>query len=251
MAKRSMHVGDIFINNQGCSLSVVDYKNAHKVKVRFSDSNAFEVVTSAGNIRRGLVKNPYHPVVYGVGFIGVGEHKAKHQGRCNPTYTTWIGMFIRCYRENVKQADSSYTDCHVSPEWHNFQNFAEWHESQEYKGLGYHLDKDLLKKGNRVYSAELCCLIPVELNAMIVNPAPSKSGLPVGVNKDKKKGEFRARLSKNGVAVLLGVFSTIEEARGVYVAAKEDYVKSMANEWRERISYPAYKALINWSALND
>lgn len=248
--KPSVSVGDKFTTKSGYPYTVIDYKGAYEVTVRFDDDSAFEVTTHAGNVKTGSVKNPFLPSVYGVGFIGLGEYRSQDEGVINPAYSRWLGMFIRCYRKKIKPSDSSYIDCYVAPEWHNYQVFAKWYYGQPNYNAGYHLDKDLLKQGNRVYSPEFCCLIPAELNAMIVKPALSKSGLPTGVNKTKN-GRFRVRLSEDGRSKFLGSFDTIDEAKDAYVAAKESYVRKKAKEWQGFITLDAYKSLVEWRAPNE
>lgn len=249
--KQSVYIGDIFTNGEGCSYVVIDYKNSQEATVKFDDVSGFETTTNVSNIKKGSIKNPFYPSVYGIGFIGVGRHKSKVDGRNTLAYSTWIGMFIRCYRKNIKQSDISYIGCLVAPEWHNFQNFADWYEGHDSYGLSYHLDKDLLKKGNRVYSPELCCLIPPELNAAIVNPAPSSTGLPVGVNLCKRSGRFRVRVNEKGVSRYIGRFDSVDAARAAYVEAKECHIKALAKDWQSRVAENVYNSLISWSALDD
>lgn len=249
--KPSVFVGDKFLTKNGHPYTVIDYKGTYEVTVRFDDDSGFEVTTQADNVKKGMVKNPFLPNVYGVGFIGFGRHKSKYDGEESITYSTWMGMFIRCYREKVKRSDSSYFNCSVDPIWHNFQNFADWYEAQEHFGMGYHLDKDLLRQGNRIYSPDLCCLIPPEVNAMIVKPARSKSGLPTGVNVVSKGVGFRARLSERGIAKYIGRFDTIDEARAAYVSAKESYVRNSACEWQDKVTIEVYDSLSEWSVPDD
>lgn len=243
-----LRVGDVFENTSGCRYKVIDYKGATEVTVKFDDVAGFEVKNSASNIRAGSVKNPYHPTVYGVGYIGSGKYKSKVNDENTLAYSTWMGMFIRCYRKKVKKSDVSYIGCTVAPEWHDFQVFAEWYVNHESYGLGYHLDKDLLKTGNRVYSPDSCCLVPVIINSAITNSAPSKTGLPVGVNPCRSGKGFRVRLSENGKSRHVGKFETIGSAKAAYIIEKDNYIRSLATEWRANIAANVYDSLMCWSA---
>lgn len=78
-----------------------------------------------------------------------------------PYYRTWKSMLRRCYDLNYER--KTYKDCSVCEEWHLFSNFKAWMEKQNYQGL--HLDKDVLVKGNKVYSPDTCVFIPNEINA--------------------------------------------------------------------------------------
>ena len=69
----------------------------------------------------------------------------------------------------------SYKGVEVCEEWYNFQNFAEWCETQKFlnakdvKGKSYQLDKDILVKGNKIYSPDTCCFVPPEINSLFIN----------------------------------------------------------------------------------
>lgn len=241
----SISVGDVFTNKEGCSYTVVEYNGSHHVKVRFNDDKAFEVTNTSTNVKLGVVKNPFYPTVLGVGFIGDGSHRAKYKGVNDLAYSTWVSMLIRCYSDKGYSRNSSYNDCSVATEWHNFQNFAEWIKTHEHYGLGYQLDKDLLKDGNRVYGPEYCSLIPVEINSLIVRAKPKKNGLPKGVDFYKRKGMFRARISINNKSKEIGFFDSVESARDAYLAEKANYVRFVANQWRGRIKNNAYHSLIS------
>lgn len=105
---------------------------------------------------------------------------------------------------------------------------------------GYHLDKDILVKGNKVYSKETCCFVPVAINGIIVNV----DGL--GVSFDKTKKKFRASISIKGKNKKLGEYKSFDEAATAYKAAKKKYVIETAKEYLDtgRISEKIAKALI-------
>ena len=46
-------------------------------------------------------------------------------------------------------------------------------------------------------------------------------------------------------------FDTPEEAFQAYKIAKEQYIKEVANKWRDKISENVHKALINYTIDND
>ncbi len=80
-------------------------------------------------------------------------------------YNTWFNMMRRCYNPNCEDYEL-YKDCTVCKSWHNFQNFAEWWESNYYEieGERMSLDKDIIKKDNKIYSPSTCCIVPDKLN---------------------------------------------------------------------------------------
>jgi len=179
------------------------------------------------------------PSVYGVGYRGIGKYSSS-----NKSYKIWQSMLQRCYDPKYHKTKPSYIKCEVHQEWHNFQNFAKWFEKRYTveKMLGWALDKDILIKGNRIYSPEACCLVPLEINSLFIKSGKSRGKYPIGVTKSGKK--FRARFGKDRDH--LGIFNTPEEAFQVYKIAKEIYIKEIAYKWRSKITEACYSALINY-----
>ena len=178
------------------------------------------------------------PTVYGIGYTGSGEYKVRINGKLTPEYQAWSGMIGRCYSESKLSADPSYRGCTVHEEWLNFQMFAEWYTNQESYGKGYHLDKDVLKQGNKLYSAETCCLIPSEVNIGV------KHLKGFGVTK-RPNGDFQVRVNIFGKRVSLGSFKCIEQAREAYLEHKIKYKKLIAEKYKNEISAKVYIALTN------
>jgi len=112
------------------------------------------------------LKDYMHPSTYGVGFLGYGHHKAYKNGRTTGAYACWRSMIQRCYDKKCKSY-AFYSDCAVHSEWHNFQVFARWYCDNHIKG--YHLDKDLLFKGNRLYSKNTCAFITPQKNIALAH----------------------------------------------------------------------------------
>lgn len=75
----------------------------------------------------------------------------------------WLAMMRRCY-DPKNNRNKSYSDCSVCDEWKAFSVFERWY-SQNYVE-GWHLDKDILVKGNREYSPDKCCFVPNEINCL-------------------------------------------------------------------------------------
>lgn len=63
---------DVFENAYG-TFKVINYVNSRNVLIEWQDSYKHQVWTTASNIYNGHNKNPYFPLVFGIGFIGVGE----------------------------------------------------------------------------------------------------------------------------------------------------------------------------------
>lgn len=243
--KPSLKEGDIFTSNQGCTFRVARYVKDREVYVEFLDSHRHIMKTNGTAIKKGRVKNPFFPSVCGVGFLGCGKHKAVANGSLTAEYKMWRGMIYRCYLE---KRSAAYVSCSVCSEWLNFQNFADWLSSYDFKEDDWDLDKDMLGQGKKIYSPENCALVPREINSLVTDRAPAKTGLPLGVYKGLRDGTFRACITMDGEAKHLGVYGTPEEAHRSYVAVREEYVRSFADKWDGRVDPRVISALKNWTA---
>lgn len=102
-------------------------------------------------------KNAIKRTVFGVGYLDEGPYIAFNHGEPTKAYYTWANMLKRCYCESSLKARPTYAGCSVCSEWHSFQNFACWFYDNYIEG--YHLDKDTLVDGNKVYSPDTCVFI--------------------------------------------------------------------------------------------
>lgn len=191
------------------------------------------------------MRNVFSPTVYGVGYRGNGIHKISPRDK---TVSIWYSILERCYSENKQRKSPQYIGCSVAEEWHNFQTFADWFV-QEYtvNRRGWHLDKDLLVKGNKVYSEATCALLPQELNNVLISQRSRRGGTPRGVSYEPRTNSFRATCAGYGNNNFLGRFATPEEAFNTYKVYKENYVKSVAEKWRACLDPRAYEALMNYT----
>lgn len=189
--------------------------------------------------------------VAGVAYNSGGKYKTKVRGKHEEAYKIWSDMMRRCYNPKMHAIQKSYSNYSVADEWHDYQNFAEWYEHQEHKGKGYALDKDILKIGNKVYSPDTCCLVPRELNSLLVDSRSARGVYPQGVSFKKKNNKFVAQISIDSVTTYLGLFDTVSEAYQTYKAEKERYVKIVATRWVGQIDTNVYLSLMNWSLCND
>jgi hypothetical protein len=230
-------IGEKHITNEGYEITIIEYHNIINCTVQFENGVVIKRKQYI-DIKRGNIKNPYHPSVYGIAFVGQGEYSQKKNKNAS---NIWRGMFHRCY-DLKYHSYLSYKDVTVCEEWHNFQNFAEWFENN-YKE-NFELDKDILQKGNKIYSPETCCFVPQEVNKLLTKSNKARGECPIGVTK--RGNMFRAKLNIKKTLKHLGSFKTIDEAFKAYKVAKEDYIKEVADKWRGQIADQAYQALINY-----
>ena len=156
-------------------------------------------------------------------------------------------MHKRCYDPKYQEKHQTYKGCTVCQLWNNYQEFAKW-DNENYYEVGNEqmtLDKDILNKGNKVYSPDTCVYVPQFINTLFTKRDVERGECPIGVCKFRNK--FQARLSKgNGKQIHLGTYSTPEEAFQVYKEAKEAYIKEVAEEYKGKIDHRAYEALMNY-----
>lgn len=239
--------GDTFKNNEGCEFVVIDYINHSKILIKFQDVYEFEKFTDAKSIRLGNIKNLYFKSILGIGFLGVGSYVANVKRRPTKAYSLFLSMFNRCYSEKYQEKQPTYIGCSVAPEWHNFQNFAKWFDINNLKcGINYQLDKDILVKGNKIYSPDTCCFVPKEINSLLLNNKAKRGKFPLGVWFEKDK--FISACHNKGKQIYIGSFDTPEEAFEAYKIYKENLIVEIAKEYFEQdlISFDVYKALLNY-----
>lgn len=233
------------VNKHGSTMKVVEYKNANNMTVEFY--NGYKVKTTWNSFNLGEVKNPYDRTVRNVGFLGEGIYNKRKNSR---QYATWNSMLIRCYDDDFHRKHPSYLECSVINDWHNFQNFAEWYDNNYYEveGNEIHLDKDILIKGNKVYSPDTCIFVPYRINTLFLKSDLARGDLPLGVHFDKINNKYKAqcKIGKSKVKNL-GRYNTVEEAFQSYKVFKEKYIKEIAEEYKERIPKKLYDAMYEYS----
>lgn len=158
--QKQERLGEQLSNNQGCLMKIVEYNDSHNIVVEFQDKHKYRTNTRYKDFIIGGVRNPYHPNVYG-GILGV-KYSAKVNGKTTKEYSTWHNMLQKCTndRENI-----------ICDEWILYENFYEWLHKQEnfdkwFNGVRWNLSNSIVS-GNKVYSPEMCYLIPYNLKQLL------------------------------------------------------------------------------------
>ena len=121
--------------------------------------------------------------------------------------------------------------------------------------MGWHIDKDIRFKGNKVYSPETCGLVPPEVNKMFVRQKHTKHDLPLGVFyklRYTKSGKFThydifaSCKNAEGKQIHLGYFKSVDEAAIAYKQFKMDVISSLAEKYCNELTDVMYNALINY-----
>ena len=157
-----------------------------------------------------------------------------------PFYKTWHNLLKRVSPSVRKAEDSSYIGTSICEEWKYFSKFKAWMEVQTWDVEGYQLDKDLIKRGNKVYSPEYCAFVPDYVNTALL--ANKKGQYPLGVtmwNAARAKcfvAQCSSRCSDNN-SKYLGYFTDPFEAHKAWQEAKIASLQMVLDEYRKAIGF--------------
>lgn len=240
-----MIAGTVYETNNCGKLVVVEYNGAKDVLVRFIETG-YEGVARADHIRRGFVKDPYTPSVFGVGYLGVGKHLATVDGKTTKVYDTWSHMFQRCYSTKLHARQPTYIGCSVDSSWHNFQVFGDWFdENYPADNNDYQLDKDLKVIGNKTYSADNCLFVSRGVNSFLLDCGAARGEYLIGCNYDKSRGKFMAWCSNpfTGKRDNLGRFPDELSAHLAWRSKKAEHAYELAQQQSDQ---DVKDALLRW-----
>ena len=162
-------------------------------------------------------------------------------------YKVWLSVLQRSFNEKLKSRDTCYHDVGVSEDFLDFNFFLTWATNQVgYNNNGWQLDKDILVKGNKIYSPETCCFVPREINNNFIRCMKKDKLLPMGITK-QRNGKYRVRLNWEGEEKLVGVFKDLEDATLAHSEAKSSYVKSLAEKWKGKIDDRVYDRMVTYN----
>ena len=157
-----MRVGDICDSNKFGRFEVARDLGRGVIEIRFLGTG-YRASYQRSKAKRGAVRDPFMPMVFGVGYTGKGIHKSTVGGKSSREYTIWRAMLERCYSARKVMQSPTYSSCKVCIEWHNFQNFAGWYKNNIFNGG--QIDKDILVSGNKIYSPSTCLIVSAKENA--------------------------------------------------------------------------------------
>mgnify|MGYP003195460825 CR=1 FL=1 len=246
-------LGEEKMNNQNILMKIINYNNANDIIVEFQDEYKGNVHTSYTNFSKGLVKNPYSPSVCGVGINGT-KYPMCIDGVPIKEYRIWIHMIERCFGKKRKKSNHTYQNVICCDEWLLYENFYEWLHRQEnfnkwLNNENWDIDKDILIKGNKIYSPDTCVLVPHNVNCLFLKCKKSRNTLPIGV--EEVKGKFYSYCNNpfdNEIKKHLGIFETKTKAFYAYKNYKENLIKQVANNEYQKgnITQKCYQAMIDY-----
>lgn len=238
------------INKHGSEATVIEYNNSSDITIKFD--NGYIVKTGWRTFYQNKeFVSPLCKTVCRIGYMGIGSYSHSHKGK-----NMWIQMIHRVYSEKKLKKKPTYRKVSVCEEWHNFQNFAKWYDENYYEieGEMMCLDKDILIKGNKIYSPEVCCIVPSRINAVFVKGDDMRGNYPIGVSKRGDTGKFRISFTKsisNNEKIKpkrfnYGQCNTPEEAFKIYKIEKEKYIKEVADYYKDKIPKVLYCAMYDY-----
>lgn len=243
---KAKYEGKVFASTNSGDFKVVEYIDQKNVVIEFLYTGT-RLVARIGNILNGLVKDRMYPSVYGVGITG--EKIPVVDGKRCKQRELWVRMLDRCYSKGKNKP--TYEGCSVSENFKYYPFFKEWCEKQiGFDVKGFALDKDILVKGNKVYSEDACVFVPQEINNILTYKKSTNKGLSASVAL-QKSGRYSVSFRKDRITQNLGRFDTPEKAFQVYKTAKEDRLKCLAEKWKDFITEKCYNALLNWEIKID
>ena len=243
--KKIDRTGEEGYNSFGSKIIINEYRGALDIDVYFPEYKwTFEHATYQ-NFKKEEIKCPYEPRYFGKGYLGEGKYKVSENGKPTDEYDVWHGMLQRCYDPKLHEKYSTYKDCRVEDKWLNFQHMGEWIEENYYEipGEKMCLDKDILEKGNKIYSRKTCIFVPERINLLFTKRDNDRGKNPIGVS-DLPSGNYRVLCSDGyGKQIHLGVYTSKEKAFQVYKQYKERIIKETINSYEGKIPEPYYSRL--------
>ena len=245
--KKINRIGERSFSNQGYEMLIIEYHNNKNVIIEFQDEYKAKARCSYIHFKNGQVNNPYHKSVYGIGFIGDGKYSNKTHAKI---YAEWIDLIRRCFDKDFKNKYTTYKDCILEDYLLCFQNFAKWYEENYYEVEGeiMALDKDILFKGNKIYSRDTIMFVPQRINTLFVKSNAIRGEYPIGVTYSKNEDKLKVSCKVNRKRVGLGTFkpNQVEEAFQCYKQFKENYIKQVADEYKPYIPKKLYDAMYRY-----
>lgn len=253
MSKSSkLKLYELGYNNQGCPMKIVGCLDKTNIVVEFQDEHKARVCTNYGNFRNGLVKNPYHPSVYGIGVIGT-KYPVSIKSIRTKEYCVWHSLIKRCYDQKTRERQPTYKVASICEEWLLFENFCDWLCSQPnydkwLDGNRWALDKDILSKKNKMYSPETCCLVPQNVNCLFLKRESQRGIYPIGVRHSNDGFVASCHNPFTNKNEIIGYYSTPENAFRAYKIYKEEIIKRVAEIEYDKgnITKECYEAMMNY-----
>lgn len=140
------------------------------------------------------------------GWCGASLHNSK-------IHDMWARIWGRCHKE------FNYFGVTIFQEWKYLSNFVKWVESQpnyeDFKAnpKGWSIEKDAIRKNNRVYCPKYCILTSVTNNTKERN---TRLGNPMSNDESKVKMGLKHRKARIGIPINVGPIYALDKLEDGY-----------------------------------
>lgn len=188
----------------------------------------------------------------------VKKYPTKSKGKHLKEYSTWKNMLRRCSHKWLLEHPTYFgTSC--SDNFKDYSFFYEWCNSQtgfskiDENGKVWQIDKDILIKGNKLYSEDTCVFVPSNINSLFTKRNSLRGRFPIGVHFDTRDNVFKAQCCDGkSNRIHLGSFSNPTDAFQAYKTFKEALIKEVAYDYKELLDVRVYEALMVYEVnVND
>lgn len=185
-----------------------------------------------------------------------GKHKTRVSGVKTKACQLWENIKLRCtvLPQHNESKFGKYSSVTIEASWLDFQEFAEWFLSVDFHE-GWTLDKDLL--GYNHYGPDSCIFLPDEVNKALSLKPRVRGDLPIGVSRNTQNPEMvDIQYSCKNSQFAFRKYTQLSNMKSVwltgYKAAREGYLKYLADKYRLYLDIRAYNALYSYTvSLED
>ena len=126
----------------------------------------------------------------------------------------------------------------------DFQEFVDWSmseygymltESVGNKECLWHLEKDIIKPDNKVYSPDMCLFVPQEVNALFTLSCKSRGEYPIGVSWNKKGKTLEGYARTDAGRKYLGSSGDPMFLHGLWQIEKVKYIRLIAGKYKQHV----------------
>lgn len=240
---KKQRIGEIKKNRKGVKMTIQQYMNNKNCVVEFENGELKK--TTYWQFRTGQVKSNTSDE-----YITDAENTDKN-GKYLKSYITWENMRTRCNNKNYLEKNPTYINCKICEDWKKYSNFKKWFNENYYEidDEKMCLDKDILVKGNKLYSPETCIFVPVQINTLFKSHMKNNN-LPTGVNKMDNR--YVVIGVEEGKSKNLGTYDTVQQAFDTYKKYKENLIQDVAEQYKDKIPKKLYDSMLNYKIeIND
>jgi hypothetical protein len=147
----------------------------------------------------------------------------------------------------------NYRNVAIAPEWDDSDVFADWCDQQvgfnqiDDNGIYFELDKDIFSPFNaKIYSPETCCFVPKIINLQFTYTGKGQGKLFDGMTFNRFSETFQVQVNTPTGSKCLGNFYTELEAFYCLKEYRQNKLKSLAEQYRDRLDERVYDHLVSY-----